>query len=84
MYDIYTIVGQSGVDGTTLTTWSDFIVNATFNTTQPRTIYYVCVGGGGYTVATSGGPSGGGGAGAYFEGSYNINGTTNFTFTAGG
>lgn len=86
LYDVYTIVGQSGVDGgTSLTAWADKIVNATFDTTLPRTIYYVCVGGGGFTYSISaGGQSGGGGAGAYIEGSYVISGTTNMSFTAGG
>lgn len=86
LYDVYTIIGQSGTVGTTLTTWSDFTVNATFESLTPKTIYYVCVGGGGYTYIQSSGTgfSGGGGAGAYFEGSYSINGIVSFVFNAGG
>jgi hypothetical protein len=49
LYDVYTIVGQSGTDGTSLTTWANKSVVATFTISTPKTIEYVCVGGGGDT-----------------------------------
>jgi hypothetical protein len=87
LYDVYTIVGQTGIDGASLTSWVNKSVVASFkakNTT--KTIEYVCIGGGGYTYIGSSNFSsgGGGGAGAYFEGSINISNDVSFNFTAGG
>jgi len=84
LYDVYTIVGQSGTDGATLTIWADKTVVATFTANTSKTIYYVCVGGGGYGYITGTGSCGGGGAGAYYEGSFNITSDVSFNFTAGG
>lgn len=86
LYDVYTIVGQSGTDGLSLTEWADKSVIATFTTNIPKIIQYVCVGGGGYTYGISTGTAynGGGGAGAYYEGSLIINSNIVLTLTAGG
>jgi len=84
LYDVYTIVGQSGTDATTYATWVDKSVVATFTTIIAKTIYYVCVGGGGWTYIPGTASCGGGGAGAYYEGSFNITSDVSFNFTAGG
>jgi hypothetical protein len=85
LYDVYTIVGQSGTGvGKTTNDKSVFASFKAKNTT--KTIEYVCVGGGGYVYIGSGGSAstGGGGAGAYYEGSINISNDVSFNFTAGG
>ena len=83
LYDVYTIIGQSGTDGSSLT-WTNKSVVATFTAKTAKKIYYVCVGGGGYTYIAGTGSCGGGGAGAYYEGSVTITSDVSFNFTAGG
>ena len=43
LYDVYTIVGQSAIDGSEIT-WGNKTVVATFTTNIPKIIQYVCVG----------------------------------------
>lgn len=86
LYNVYTIIGQSLPNSSTLATSTNKTVVATFRTTSPKTINYVCVGGGGYTfiASGSGGSCGGAGAGAFYQGTISISADTIFNFVAGG